>query len=57
MDVREAKKLLMEMRENTDQSLTGTQVAALAMAVCVLGALQPGDTRTVNALFANFFDE
>ena len=56
MSVAETIKLLSIMRENPDQSLTGTQVAALALATTVLAALPAKDVKTINALFANYFD-
>ncbi len=56
MTVAEAKRLLMSMRENDDQSLSGTQVAALALATTVLAALPPKDVKTVDALFYSYFD-
>ena len=56
MSVHEAIALLRTMRENIDQSLTGTQIAAIDLATCILAALPPEDTRTVNLLFANYFN-
>jgi len=56
MTVAEAQNLLLEMHENHDQSLTGMQVAALSLATVVLGALPPKDVKTVDVLFANYFD-
>lgn len=56
MTVQEAVPLLREMQGNTDHSLSGTQVIALALATVVLSALQPIDVKTVNAIFQNYFD-
>ena len=56
MSVAEAKKLLLDMHENHDQSLTGTQVNALSLACVVLGALQPIDVNSVDAIFRNYID-
>lgn len=56
MSVREAINLLRAMHDNADQSLTGTQVAALSLATVVLSALPPKDVMTVDALYSNYFD-
>ncbi len=56
MSVAEARRLLLEMRENDDQSLSGTQVAALAVATVIMAALPAKDVETVDALFRNYFD-